>query len=45
MLVDTPTASTTFDEIAYNPQCFVLYENGTLPPGEWDNVCHYPRVF
>ena len=37
--MDTPTASTTFDQLAYNPQCFVLYVDPSQPPEQWENVC------
>lgn len=37
--MDTPTASTTFDHLAYNPQCFALYTDRLQPPEQWKNVC------
>ena len=39
ILVDTPTASTTFDQLAHNPQCFALYEDPLRPPVYWNDVC------
>ena len=38
ILVGSPTASTTFDQLAFNPQCFAIYEDRLLPPGQWENV-------
>ena len=37
ILVDSQT--TAIDQLAFNPQCFAVYEEPSLPPGQWNNVC------
>ena len=37
ILVDSQT--TAFDQLAFNPQCFAVYEDPSTPPGQWNNVC------
>ena len=37
-MVDSQTASVAFGQLAYNPQCFAVYDNPSVPPGQWDDV-------
>ena len=44
IVVDSPALLSSFSDILFNPKCFVLYEDRTAPPSEWNNVsrmCSY----
>ena len=38
IVVDVQRSSQVFSELIFNPQCFLLNRDVTLPPSEWDNV-------
>ena len=38
IVVDSPASLSSFSDILFNPKCFVLYEDRTAPPLEWENV-------
>ena len=38
IVVDVQMSSPVFSELVYNPQCFLIHENATLPPTRWNNV-------
>ena len=41
ILVDDQSTSTAFGQLAFNPQCFTVYEDPLKPPGQWNNVCTF----
>ena len=41
VLVEDQSTSITFGQLAFNPQCFIVYEDPSKPPGQWNNVCSY----
>lgn len=43
ILVDDQSTSNAFGQLAFNPQCFIVYEDPSKPPGHWNNVCMYVR--
>ena len=38
ILVDDQSTSVVFGQLAFNSQCFIVYENPSKPPGQWNNV-------
>ena len=39
ILVDFQNTAVAFnDQLAYNPQCFVVHEDPLRPPEQWNNV-------
>lgn len=38
LLVDDQSTSVVFGQLAFNSQCFIVYENPSKPPGQWNNV-------
>ena len=38
IVVDVQTSSSVFSELVYNPQCFLIHEDATLPPSQWTQV-------
>lgn len=37
-MADTSASLLSFDDLLFNPRCFILYENSTATPLEWDDV-------
>jgi len=35
IVVKSPRVSSSFSRQLYNPQCFLQYENPTIPPDNW----------
>ena len=35
---NTATSSGAFEMLAFNAQCFIIFENPAIPPPEWTNV-------
>ena len=42
---DTLFVPSVVSRLAYNPLCFLLYEDNLLPPDEWENVSNALHVF
>ena len=38
IVVDSPASLSSFSDLLFNPKCFILYEDRTAPPSEWNNV-------
>jgi hypothetical protein len=38
MVVDTQRISSTYSRLAFNPQCFLIYEDMTIAPNNWTNI-------
>ena len=38
ILVNTGISLRAFTTLAFNPQCFMQYENSAIPPSQWTNV-------
>ena len=38
ILVEDQSTYVAFGHLAFNPQCFIMYEDPTIPPGHWNNV-------
>ncbi len=38
IVVTVQRASPVFSQLVYNPQCFLIYENASRSPGQWDDV-------
>ena len=38
ILVDDQSTSVVFGQLAFNSQCFIVYENPSKSPGQWNNV-------
>ncbi len=38
ILVDDQSTSVAFGQLAFNPQCFIVFENPSKPPGQWNSV-------
>lgn len=45
ILVETSDTLTAFQNLAYNPQCFVLNQMPNLPPPYWDDVSGHDSVY
>lgn len=38
IVVSSPQSLLGFTRLIGNPQCFILYENSSIVPFEWENV-------
>lgn len=36
IIVDSLVSTASFGDLVYNPRCFILYENRTAMPDEWE---------
>ena len=38
IVVDVQRSSQVFSQLIFNTQCFLIFENATIAPDQWDEV-------